>query len=131
MQVRLPVWNWSTLRRLLFFGRHGGVAFLVVTDWGSGSRGPIVRGVRLYEFENALPLAPRTSDARKLADDRGGGCQRSDRRRLSRDRARLDLPELQTWFCVQDASRGGLQPSHSRFTIVNLTVKKGEFVTKQ
>jgi hypothetical protein len=163
---------------------------------GLGSRGPIVRGVRLYEFENALPLAPRTSDARKLADDRGGGClasgdlglqlpregfgagknfppagsfkclrrpltgllarpvpcdrltpfashgrcagrrgtmpcawrQRSERRRLSRDRARLDLPELQTWFCVQDASRGGLQPSLSRFTTVNLTVEKGEFV---
>jgi hypothetical protein len=33
----------------------------------------VVRGVRLYEFENALPLATRTSDARKLADDRGGG----------------------------------------------------------
>jgi hypothetical protein len=55
------------------FGRHDGVALLVVTDWGLGSRGSIVRGFRLYEFENALPLATRTSDARKLADDRGGG----------------------------------------------------------
>jgi hypothetical protein len=31
----------------------------------------------------------------------------------------------------QDASRGGLQPSLSRFTTLNLTVKKGEFVEKQ
>jgi hypothetical protein len=38
-KVRLSVWNWSTLRRQLFFGRHGRIAFLVVTDRGLGSRG--------------------------------------------------------------------------------------------
>jgi len=38
-KVRLQVWNWSTLPRLWFYGRHGGVTFLVVTDWGLGSRG--------------------------------------------------------------------------------------------
>jgi hypothetical protein len=30
-KVRLSVWNWSTLRRQLFFGIHGIIAFLVVT----------------------------------------------------------------------------------------------------